>query len=146
MSELSTKINHFSLPIRIYYEDTDKGGIVYHANYAKFMERARTEWLRSLGYDQEVLATKEQLIFIVRSIQLEFLKPARFNDLLHVTVEVEEHKPSSLVFMQNIYRQNNNDIMEHVTSGRAKIVAISPQNLKPIGIPLTIREALSRDH
>lgn len=130
----------------MYYEDTDKGGIVYHANYAKFMERARTEWLRSLGYDQEVLATKEHLIFIVRSIQLDFLKPARFNDLLHVTAEVEEHRRSSLVFIQNVYRQDSEGIMEHLTIGHAKIAAICPKNLKPIGIPITIREALSRDH
>jgi len=130
----------------VYYEDTDKGGIVYHANYAKFMERARTEWLRSLGYDQEVLATKEHLIFIVRSIQLDFLKPARFNDLLQVTAEVEEHRRSSLVFIQNVYRQDSEGIMEHLTIGHAKIAAICPKNLKPIGIPITIREALSRDH
>lgn len=130
----------------MYYEDTDAGGIVYHANYAKFMERARTEWLRNLGYDQDVLIAKEQMVFVVHSMQLDFLKPAQFNDLLHVTVEIKEHKQSSLVFMQNIYRQKSDGMMEHVTRGQVKIVSISTQSLKPIGIPLMIREALSRDH
>ena len=74
----------FLWQVRVYYEDTDSGGVVYHSNYLKFMERARTEWLRSLGFEQDVLARDEDVIFAVRSINVEFLKPGRFNQLLDV--------------------------------------------------------------
>ena len=75
---------HFVWPVRVYYEDTDTGGVVYYANYLRFMERARTEWLRSLGFEQDALAREAGVIFAVRSAALEYLRPARFNDLLQV--------------------------------------------------------------
>ncbi len=80
-------MNGFSWPVRVYYEDTDTGGVVYYANYLKFFERARTEWLRSFGLNQDKLAQEEGLIFVVRRALLDFLRPARLDDMLEVTVE-----------------------------------------------------------
>ncbi len=77
----------FRWPVRVYYEDTDAAGIVYHANYLKYMERARTEWLRALGFEQTALARQYHIAFVVRSADLEFLRPARFDDELVATVE-----------------------------------------------------------
>ena len=93
----------FSIPIHVYYEDTDAGGVVYYANYLRFMERARTEWLRRLGFEQDELARDPVSYSAVRSVKLEFLKPARFNELLAVTVaEVHERGRASLTFRQHI--------------------------------------------
>lgn len=82
----------FHWPVRVYYEDTDSGGVVYYANYLKFMERARTEWLRSLGFEQDVLNAQHGIIFAVRSVTVEYLRPARFNDLLSVGVRLGERR------------------------------------------------------
>ena len=94
----------FSIPIRVYYEDTDAGGVVYYANYFRFMERARTEWLRGLGFEQDELARDPGVLFAVRTAKLEFLKPARFNDLLEATVEIRERGRASLTFGQRVQR------------------------------------------
>jgi acyl-CoA thioester hydrolase len=80
-------MKRFSWPVRVYYEDTDAGGVVYYANYLKFFERARTEWLRSFGLNQDTLAQEEGLIFVVRRASLDFVRPARLDDMLEVTVE-----------------------------------------------------------
>jgi acyl-CoA thioester hydrolase len=80
-------MKRFSWPVRVYYEDTDAGGVVYYANYLKFFERARTEWLRSFGLNQDTLAQQEGLIFVVRRASLDFVRPARLDDMLEVTVE-----------------------------------------------------------
>lgn len=145
MTEISKKTNAFTFPIRIYYEDTDAGGLVYHANYIKFMERARTEWLRSIGCNQNHLALQEQTVFVIHSIDLKYLKPARFDDLLQVTVEMTEHSRLSMVFSQNIYRENIDGLQEHLITSTVKIVSVNSQSFKPKGIPKMIMEALS-DH
>jgi acyl-CoA thioester hydrolase len=80
-------MKRFSWPVRVYYEDTDAGGVVYYANYLKFFERARTEWLRSFGLNQDTLAQEEGLIFVVRRASFDFVRPARLDDMLEVTVE-----------------------------------------------------------
>ncbi|MCR4347187.1 MAG: tol-pal system-associated acyl-CoA thioesterase [Sulfuricaulis sp.] len=95
----------FSIPIRVYYEDTDAGNVVYYANYLKFMERARTEWLRALGFEQDELLRRDGVLFAVRSARLEFLKPARFNDLLQATVRVNRRGKASITFAQEIRRE-----------------------------------------
>jgi len=77
---------------RVYYEDTDSGGVVYYANYLKFMERARTEWLRSLGFEQDELLKRDNILFAVRSISLDYLKPARFNDRLLVSAGISARR------------------------------------------------------
>ncbi len=94
----------FILPIRVYYEYTDAGGVVYHSNYINFFERARTEWLRELGFELDELAEKEQLIFVVRALSCEYLLPARFNDELFVSAEIIEIGKTSIQFEQKIMR------------------------------------------
>jgi len=109
----------FSTPIRVYYEDTDAGGVVYYANYLKFMERARSEWLRRLGFEQDELARDPGVLFAVRTAKLEFLKPARFNDLLEATVEIRERGRASLTFRQQIRRDAESANGTHQITGRA---------------------------
>lgn len=95
---------NFIWPVRVYYEDTDAGGVVYHSNFLKFLERARTEWLRAADIEQDVLAQQEGLIFAVRSLSIEYLQPAFFNQALWVTVAPTERRRASVVLQQEIYR------------------------------------------
>ena len=92
----------FAWPVRVYYEDTDAGGIVYYANYLKFMERARTEWLRNYGVDLRQLAAQECMMFVVRSANLDFLQPAHLGDALDVSVEVLRRRPASITLRQQV--------------------------------------------
>ena len=94
----------FTHPVRVYWEDTDGGGIVYYANYLKFAERARTEWLRSLGHDQSALRDKDGIVFVVRECRVQYKSPARLDDALQVTVAVKETRRHHLVLEQNIWR------------------------------------------
>ncbi|HVI55075.1 MAG TPA: tol-pal system-associated acyl-CoA thioesterase [Luteibacter sp.] len=94
----------FSWPVRIYWEDTDAGGVVYHSNYLRFMERARTEWLRAQGIDQVALRDATSLGFVVRDMHLDFLRPARLDDELLVSVVVKERRSASMLFDQEIVR------------------------------------------
>lgn len=94
----------FSWPIRVYWEDTDGGGVVYHAGYLRFLERARTEWLRSLGIEQEALRRTHDVVFAVRSVALDFLAPARLDDELAATVELTAVRGASLAFGQSVVR------------------------------------------
>jgi len=94
----------FIWPVRVYYEDTDHGGVVYYANYLRFMERARTEWLRALGFEQDRLIEEEGLIFAVRSVQLDYHKPARFNDCLEVSARMTRFGRASIDFEQQVRR------------------------------------------
>ena len=94
----------FTLTIRVYYEDTDAAGVVYYANYLKFMERARTEWLRALGFEQDELARRDGVMFVVRSADMKFLKPARFNESIDVDVAIAKHRGASVTFAQRARR------------------------------------------
>ena len=94
----------FSWPVRVYWEDTDAGGVVYHAGYLRFMERARSEWMRTLGVDQMAFKQATGLAFMVRDMQIDFLKPALLDDELSVTVEVKERRAASILFTQTITR------------------------------------------
>ena len=94
----------FSHPVRIYWEDTDAGGVVYHAQYVAFLERARSEWMRAQGYGQEGLRTQHGVLFAVRAMQLDFLKPARLDDALEVTASLHQCRRASVVFSQAIRR------------------------------------------
>lgn len=97
-------MNKFIWPVRVYYEDTDAGGVVYHANYLNFLERARTEMLRTQGIEQTELKAKSGVIFAVRSVKIDYLKPALFNDLLEVGTEISRVRKASLTFAQTISR------------------------------------------
>lgn len=94
----------FSLAVRVYYEDTDAGGVVYYANYLKYMERARSEWLRARDIDQVALARDDGVVFAVRAAAIDYLRPARLDDVVDVSVQVVEHGRASVVFAQNVSR------------------------------------------
>ncbi|MEM7465545.1 MAG: tol-pal system-associated acyl-CoA thioesterase [Pseudomonadota bacterium] len=96
----------FTLQARVYFEDTDASGIVYHANYLRFAERARTEWLRKIGYDQNRLAEEQDLAFVVRKMTIDFAQPARLDDELAIVSTLERVGRASMVFLQTIYRDN----------------------------------------
>jgi acyl-CoA thioester hydrolase len=122
----------FSFSIRIYWEDTDAGGIVYYANYFKFMERARTEWLRSLGFEQETLRQEQNVLFVVVDVEAHFRRPARYGDLLQVTCEVAEATRASLRFKQEIYRQTSGELL---LEGRVRIACLDAQKYRPKPLP-----------
>ncbi len=120
----------FNWPVRVYYEDTDAGGVVFYANYLKFYERARTEMLRDMGYEQDQLIERQGVLFVVRSVQIEYLQPARFNDLLQVSALVEQARPASLLFVQQIVRDG-----QLLNSGRIRIACLDAQTMRPKIIP-----------
>lgn len=122
----------FSWPVRVYYEDTDSGGVVYHANYLNFFERARTELLRDSGLEQDKLIEQNNIIFAVRNINIDYNKPAVFNDLLNITTEVIEYKKASLIFKQIIYRSDDETILCQAT---CKVACLQTEVLKPRAIP-----------
>lgn len=119
----------FSWPTRVYWEDTDAGGVVYHARYVAFMERARTEWLRALGYGQERLRLQHDLVFAVRSMRLDFLRPARLDDTLQVTAALAQCKRASLLFSQSVLREG-----ELLLSAQVKVAALGAGSFRPRGM------------
>jgi acyl-CoA thioester hydrolase len=136
-------VNHFVWPVRIYYEDTDSAGVVYYANYLKFMERARTEWLRHLGFEQDVLARDAGILFVVRSVNLHYRRPARFNDRLQVASRIHEVKKASLLFEQAILHEGTE---ETLCSGQIRVACVAVDSFKPRSIPPLILAALDHDH
>jgi acyl-CoA thioester hydrolase len=130
-------VSGFTWPVRVYYEDTDSGGVVYYANYLKFMERARTEWLRSHDFEQDVLARDEKVVFVVRSLGIDFFRPARFNDLLHVNSSVAEARNVSLTFDQEIAQAGAGGNL--ICRGRVKVACVDGQTFRPRPIPRKIR-------
>lgn len=135
--------NHFSLPIRIYYEDTDAGGVVYHAGYLRFMERARTEWLRELGFEQHYLMSTLGIAFAVRSLAIEYLRPAKFDDLIQVTARIKDMGRASLVFEQTITRENPSGEAELLITADVKVVCVQLNPFKSTAIPQEIRSLLA---
>jgi acyl-CoA thioester hydrolase len=133
---------NFNWPVRVYYEDTDSGGVVYYANYLKFMERARTEYLRHLGFEQDELIENENILFAVRSINVNYHKPARFNELLQVTATVTEFKKASMLFQQTIVRQSDQQLL---CDGTVRIASLQADSFKPCAIPKVILEATRVD-
>ncbi len=131
-------MNSFNWPIRVYYEDTDAGGVVFYANYLKFFERARTEMLRDLGFEQDQLIQIQKLIFVVRSVKVDYLKPAKFNDLINVNSVVIEKKKTSLIFKQSILRE---DLL--LCDAEIRIACLDAQTMKPKPIPTEILEKIT---
>jgi acyl-CoA thioester hydrolase len=140
---LETKPTRFFWPVRVYYEDTDAGGVVYYANYLKFFERARTERLRALGYEQDELRAREGILFAVKSIQADYLKPARFNELLLVTAEVREIRRASLLFAQEVRR--GGELGAKLCEAAVRIVCLSDGDLRPTAIPDYLLERIKDD-
>ncbi|ANE54373.1 MULTISPECIES: tol-pal system-associated acyl-CoA thioesterase [Methylomonas] len=128
----------FNWPVRVYYEDTDAGGVVFYANYLKFFERARTEFLRSYGFEQDVLMAEQGVIFVVRSVKIDYLRPARFNEQLAVSAKVIEIKKTNLTFEQTVTRQE-----QILCTGEVRIACLDAQTMKPKPIPSVILEQLN---
>jgi len=125
-------VTDFQWPIRIYYEDTDSGGVVYYANYLKFMERARTEWLRHLSIEQDELIRESGVIFAVRKVEIEYKFAARFNDSLMVSTEISKVSGVSIVFKQIITRDKDSII---ICEAVIKIVSLLVDSFKPCPLP-----------
>ncbi|MCB1760528.1 MAG: tol-pal system-associated acyl-CoA thioesterase [Gammaproteobacteria bacterium] len=130
----------FSWPVRVYYEDTDSGGVVYYANYLKFMERARSEWLRALGFEQDVLWQQQGIVFAVRRAEVDFRSPARFNDALTVVSRVAELRRASLTFHQEILRTEEGRLL---VSGEIQVVCVDRKRFRPVAFPENITERVA---
>ena len=127
----------FIWPVRVYWEDTDGAGIVYYANYLRFLERARTEWLRAKGYDQDELAHRHGVVFVVRSVALDFLRPARLDDELQVAVVLKEIGAAAIELEQQIAR----DAL-CVLAGSVKLACVRIAAFQPARIPRELRDAI----
>lgn len=132
----SCGMSEFVWPVRVYYEDTDSGGVVYYANYLKFMERARSELLRVHGFEQTDLVRDHGVIFVVRDVHISYLRPAVFNDLLNVTVSVHAAGRSWIEFAQTVMRD------EVLARAQVKIVCVNHLSFKPVEIPEIIRKKM----
>ena len=134
-------LEQFNWPLRVYYEDTDAGGIVFYANYLKFFERARTEWLRASGVNQQVLSETQGVMFVVKSTAMDYHAPAKLDDELNVTVNVRRLGRASVEFKQEAWRINNS--AEGTTeggrvllaSGEIKVGCVNTTSLRPQAIP-----------
>lgn len=125
----------FVIPVRVYIEDTDAGGIVYYVNYLKFMERARTELFRELGYDKPALLT-DGLLLVVASSNVVYKKSARLDDLLEVTASIQKLARTYVVLEQNVYRKG-----ERLCEGQIKIACVTKNEMKPAAIPPDVHQA-----
>jgi len=130
------------LGVRVYYEDTDAGGVVYHARYLHFMERARTEWLRALGFEQDRLRAQAQILFAVRRLDIGFLYPARFNELLQVETAVTGHGRASLDFVQSVLRDDDQRVCCRAS---VNVACLDAERLRPTRIPADILTAISSE-
>ena len=135
MSVASKDIFHW--PIRIYYEDTDAGGVVYHTNYIKFMERARTEWLRNLGFEQDELRDKDGVIFAVRSVQVDYFSPAKFNDELLVSSKVIKKGKASVNLEQKVFKGT-----QVLCTGVIKVATLDDNSFKVKAMPARLYEKI----
>jgi len=132
MATVITEYQH-AWHVRVYYEDTDSGGVVYHSNYLNFMERARTEWLRMQGFEQPDLKQNLHIVFVVHSMSIDFKKPAKFNDLLAVQSQLIKVGHSSLVFLQKITLNN-----QVLVQAQVKLACVSAITFKPVVIPKSV--------
>lgn len=135
---MSDRTGHHSLTIRVYYEDTDLAGIVYYANYLKFIERGRSEWVRACGVDQGALKAEQGIVFAVRKVEADYLKPAKFDDLLTVTTALEALGGASLTLRQEVWRGQ-----ERLFQARVVLVALQDTGA-PARLPALVRAALQR--
>lgn len=125
-------------PIRVYYEDTDAGGVVYHARYLHFFERARTEYLRKLGFSQQNLLA-DSLAFVVKKMEIDYKIPARLDDLLRVQTKISELKGAKIVFYQQLWRDDN-----LLSEALVTVASVDLTKMKPIAIPANIKQAFQQ--
>ena len=136
----------FAWPIRVYYEDTDAGGVVFYANYLRYLERARSEWLRSLGFEQDALMQDPGILFAVRRVEVDYERPARFNEQLNVLSTVQGCRGASLDFAQRVERVSDGAVLCRAV---VRVACIDAQNMRPARIPAAIRDKLQaseQDH
>ena len=131
----------FVHPVRVYWEDTDAGGVVFYANYLKYFERARTEWLRGLGFSQEAMRRADGVMFIVSRTSVRYLAPARLDDLLRVTVDLREPGRASMTLFQQAWRGDN-----LLADGEIRIGCVGAADFKPTRIPKTLVNALQTEN
>ena len=129
----------FSWPVRVYYEDTDAGGVVYYANYLKFLERARTEWLRSFGLNQDKLAQEQGLIFVVRWAKLDFFRPARLDDMLGIAVQ-----PLKVARVYVDLAQEVRCGTQVLARAELRVACLKQREFKPIALPQFLRESIQQ--
>ena len=151
-SNKNAAVREFSWPVRVYYEDTDSGGVVYYANYLKFMERARTEFLRSIGYEQDQLQQELGIIFAVHSANIQYKKPARFNDELNVITSITSLGKASIDFKQSVFLKsshhadsNNDKAAGLLSEAVIKIACLNAEKFSPQLIPASIVEKIRKE-
>lgn len=127
-----SRSGEFRWPLRVYYEDTDSGGVIYHAGYLRFMERARTEWLRSLGLNQQRLRDEEGLVFIVTAMEIEFLSPGRLDDELEATVRLTQTRPASMAMEQRVLRVSDQLLL---CTARVRAACVELDGFRPRRLP-----------
>ncbi len=137
MASVMNEFPVFDWPVRVYWEDTDAGGVVYYANYLKFLERARTEWLSALGLEQDHLARDAGVLFVVRRVTADYLRPARFNDRLLVRSRLSELGRASLVMEQEVLRGS-----ERLLTARVQVACVEPAGFRPARIPGFVTERM----
>jgi acyl-CoA thioester hydrolase len=132
-------LSRFSWAARVYWEDTDGGGIVYYANYLRFLERARTEWLRSLGHSQQELARSPGILFAVAGLSIEYRRPARLDDELLITCEPRGERAAAMRFAQRIERVPGGELL---VEADVRVVCLDARTLRPKRLPEFLLEAL----
>ena len=121
----------FIWPVRVYYEDTDAGGVVYHANYLRYMERARNEWLRDMGHPVEQIVAQEKKLFVVRSVEMNFFRPAKLSDDLRVSAEVVLSKKASMQLRQEV-RRGAGESEELLVSAVVELAMVDSESFRPV--------------
>jgi len=129
----------FEMPVRVYYQDTDAGGVMFHATYLNFLERARMEWMRARGFDAGELVSRFRLVFIVRQLEISYLKPALLDDLLKVSAEVGKMGRAQLTFIQQVRREG-----ETLVRAAVNVACVGADDLKPMPFPEEIRACLTQ--
>lgn len=130
-------VTEFHWPVRVYYEDTDSGAVVYYANYLRFLERARTEWLRQLGFEQDELKSNKGIVFSVCEVQLAYHRPARFNDRLNVVSTITQLRKASVMFAQQVHRVSPvaAETESLLCSGTIRVACVHAALFRPLAIP-----------
>lgn len=132
-------MNDFHISVRVYYEDTDAAGVVYYANYLRFIERARTDFLRQLGFDQSKLVTSQGIAFAVRSLEADYIKPARLDDELCVSASIESVGAAQIRFVQSVMRGE-----EVLFTAKVRVACIDPVAVCPVAMPKDMIEKLKK--
>ncbi|MGH8444757.1 MAG: tol-pal system-associated acyl-CoA thioesterase [Solimonas sp.] len=134
-------MSRFVLPVRVYYEDTDVSGVVYHANYLRFFERARTEWLRALGLGQDALMRELGVAFTVANLEIDFRLPARLDDVLEIHTEVPLIRRASIVFEQTLFRAGRPELLARA---QVRVGCVGSADFRPVALPAPLEQAIER--